>query len=399
MTPQTFNRLTATAATGIFLLVSLLLAGLSGRPSSDSLLRRPSTFFTDPSGARALFLIMQQLLPETAQWRRPLTLLPSPKENNTPSSLIAAEPSRPLSAAEAQHLERWLQAGGQLILLSTDGWPLQPASPSQPPAEAETFLARYAPNLRWTSFGKPHSGRAAGPSLPATEITFVWRRSFAETGGAKVVAAAPGASLAVQIPVGEGQIVAVADPTMVTNGALRRSDNAVWLVNLAAGWGNGRILFDEYHHGFAQKRGAAELTWAFLATPWGWCLLQVAAAGLLYIFGYQRRFGNVREPPAPHRASPLDLLEARAGVLQAATAQALATELIVQHLCHESAKTRHKPADSAHPGDELARLSSAVNIPAALQALYNRVKNGERLSDREFIELARYAGETVKELR
>ncbi|MGH7793808.1 MAG: DUF4350 domain-containing protein [Candidatus Binatia bacterium] len=411
MTAQTYNRLTAILATGIFLIVSVLLASLSSRQSTDPLLRRPSTFFTDPSGARALFLIMQQMLPGVAQWRRPLSLLPPPETSEAPSTLVVAGPARPISATEAEHLERWLAAGGQLILLSADGWPLGPrvssaAAERSPVADGgdagptATLLSRYAPSLRWTKAGQISTGRASGPSIPNGETTLGWRRSFAATGGAKVIAAANNAAMAVEIPVGQGRIVAVADPMMASNGALRRSDNAVWLTSLAAGWGHGRILFDEYHHGFGQKRGTAELTAAFLMTPWGWCVLQIAVAGLLYIFAYRRRFGRIRESPAPDRTSPLDLLDARAGVLQAAAAQGLAADLIVQHLCHNLTRTRSKNVDPANLNQEFANLAKTSAAPAAaLQGLLKKVKNGERLSEREMIELGRSAGETFKGLR
>ena len=411
MTSQTYNRLTATLATGIFLIVSVLLASLSTQQSADPLLRRTSTFFTDPSGARALFLVMQQLLPGVGQWRRPLNLLPPPDAPDAPSTLIVAGPARPISANQVKHLERWLAAGGQLILLSADGWPVgqrvssarverTPGADDGEFAQTETWLSRYAPALRWTKAGQINTGRAFGSSIPNGEITLGWRRSFAATGNAKVIAAANNATMAIEIPVGQGRIVAVADPMMASNGALRRSDNAVWLISLAAGWRQGGILFDEYHHGFGQKRGTAELTAAFLMTPWGWCILQIAAAGLLYIFAYRRRFGRIRESPVPDRRSALDLLDARAGVLQAAAAQGLAADLIVQHLCYCLTRTRSKNVDPANLNQEMANLAKTGAAPAAaLQALFKKVKNGERLSEREFVDFGRSAGETIKGLR
>ena len=47
MTAQTYNRVTATVATSIFLILSLLLANFSNQDSPDVIQRRPSTFFTD----------------------------------------------------------------------------------------------------------------------------------------------------------------------------------------------------------------------------------------------------------------------------------------------------------------------------------------------------------------
>ncbi|MGE5220274.1 MAG: DUF4350 domain-containing protein [Chloroflexota bacterium] len=414
MTPQAQNRVTAALATSIFLLLSLLLANFSSQQSSDYLLRRPSTFFTDPSGARALFLVMKQFLPETAQWRRPLYLLPLPDRPGAPSTLIVAGPARPISAREADYLRGWLSAGGQLILLNDNGWPLAPKSTRDRPGSTNdkpvakgdqdqpstTFLSRYAPDLRWSKVERNRTRSAAGSSLAAKQLTLQWQRSFSAIGNSKVIAEADKTNLAVELPVGRGRIIAVADPAMVSNGALRRSDNAVWLVDLAAAWGNGKTLFDEYHHGFGQKRSTLELTRAFLLTPWGWCVLQIAVAGMLYLLVYRRRFGRIREPPPSQRASPLELLDARAGVFQAAAAQSLSAELIVQHLCQSLTQSQGKTVDSANLSRELASLAKSRGIvAAALQSLFGKIQNGRRLSDREFIELGRGAGEIIRGTR
>jgi uncharacterized protein DUF4350 len=414
MTPQTQNRLTAALATAVFLVLSLLLASFSSRQSSDDLLRRPSTFFTDPSGSRALYLVMKQFLPEAAQWRRPLYLLSLPDRPQAPSTLIVAGPERPISAREAGYLHGWLSAGGQLILLNDNGWPLAQRSINEEAASTKdvpapktggaqpntTFLSRYAPALRWAKVDRQRTGRASVSSASAQDLTLHWQRSFRATGDAKIIAAADKADLAVELPVGRGRIIAVADPAMASNGALRRSDNAVWLVDLAAAWGNGKTLFDEYHHGFGQKRSTFELTRAFFMTPWGWCVLQIAAVGMLYLFAYRRRFGGIREPPPSQRASPLELLDARAGVFQAAAAQTLSAELIVQHLCQSLTQSRGKIVDGGNLSHELARLAKSSGGAAAnLQTLFVKVQNGRRLSDREFIELGCSAGEIIRGTR
>ncbi|MGH7855128.1 MAG: DUF4350 domain-containing protein [Candidatus Binatia bacterium] len=408
MRTQTYNRWTAGIATGVFVLISGLLASLSTRPSTDSFRQRPSTFFTDPSGARALFLVVKQFLPAAEQWRRPISFLPLPGAQA--STLVAAAPARPLSTSEAKHLESWLTAGGQLILFTANGWPLRARrvsndvdsdeEPAKEDAETgETLLSRYAPSLRWNKADKFNTGRAVGSSVPQGEIILRWRRSFLNTAGAKVVASVHNAAVAVEIPVGQGRIIVIADPTMASNGALRRSDNAVWLVSLVTSWRSGKILFDEYHHGFGQKRGTVELTYAFLMTPWGWCVLQLVAAGLLYVFVYRRRFGRIEEPVLPNRASPLELAEARAGVLRVAAAQGLAANLIVQHLCANLGKAHGKTVDAADLNRELEHLAKsrgAASPATALHALFARVQKGERLGDREFVELGRTAGEIIK---
>src|SRR6266705_3647114 len=95
MTSRTYNRLTATIATAIFLVLSIVLASFSTRESTDVVQRRPSTFFTDPTGARALLLVMKRLLPSVEQWRRPLNSLALPSHQSAPATLIVAGPDHP----------------------------------------------------------------------------------------------------------------------------------------------------------------------------------------------------------------------------------------------------------------------------------------------------------------
>jgi hypothetical protein len=406
---RTINRLTAGLATGVFLVLSLLLANLSTPQRGDSLLRRPSTFFTDPSGARALLLVLREFMPSAEQWHRPFQFLPPPGDAGT---LFIAGPQRPLAEREAEALERWLQAGGQLVLLTANGWPMRPDASAgeidNHDAEAnrkgedrtkQTFLGRWEPALTWTKAeNEMRTGQGSGASIVAPGITLGWRAGFRTTGKARVIATASNTALAIELPVGRGRIVAVADPTMASNGALRRSDNAVWLVGLLTGWSAGRVLFDEYHHGFGQKRGALELAQGFFSTAWGWCVLQLAAAGLIYVFVCRRRFGRVREPLAAERSSPLELIGARAGIFQAAGAQRLAADLIVQHLCHSLAKARGKLIDSVHLQQELDTVlpQTASAGDNGLRRLYGKVQQGERLSDREFMQLGKAAGEIIE---
>lgn len=412
MTSRTYNRLTATVATVIFLVLSIVLASFSTRESAD-ILRRPSTFFTDPTGARVLLLVMKQLLPSVEQWRRPLQLLRLPDQPDVPATLIIAGPGKPISKSESDYIDRWLAAGGQLMLLTADGWPTDQrgefnneipedadSAPEDRLAERSTkFLARYAPSLLWTKSAKAKTGEGRGPSMPSAGLTLRWQRSFAETGDANVIANANNEALAVEIAVGKGRIIAIADPGMASNGALRRSDNAVWLVSLAAGRANGKILFDEYHHGFGEKRSTAQLTRAFLATPWGWCVIQIAAAALLYAFAYRRRFGRISEPIATERSSPLELVEARGGLLQAAAARDLAAELILQNLCHSLTRAHGKSMDIVNLSLELERAvkNRGGTVQAAvLQALVTKMKNGRSLNNQELIDVGRIAGAIVR---
>jgi hypothetical protein len=92
------------------------------------------------------------------------------------------------------------------------------------------------------------------------------------------------------------------------------------------------------------------------------------------------------------------LVNARAGFFQAAAAQSFAAELIVQDLYRHLTQGRRKVGEGAGLSDELASLPVGSGTPelAALRALVGRTQNGERLSDRELIELGAAAGNLVK---
>src|SRR5438128_1957574 len=63
----------------------------------------------------------------------------------------------------------------------------------------------------------------------------------------------PGALLLKQ---GQGRVLVVADPSLLTLRGLRRADNARFLVNTAALHAqDGRVYFDEYHHGLRSGGG------------------------------------------------------------------------------------------------------------------------------------------------
>jgi hypothetical protein len=128
------------------------------------------------------------------------------------------------------------------------------------------------------------------------------------------------------------------------------------------------------------------LTWAFLQTPWGWLAAQLAAAGALYLFGYRRRFGRISELPAPERASPLELIDARAGFLQAADARGPAAELIAQNLAQNLAAARGRSFDAARFGGASAPLARVRNLTG-------KAARGEKLTDPELVEIGRIAGQ------
>ena len=280
------NRRTAIAAAAACLVLIICIAVLTAKTSTD-VLARPSTFFTDSTGARAMYLIAQRTLPVVEQWRLPITELKLPASSG--ATLIAMAPDT-FGQDEARALDQWVAAGGQLILASNTDWHVQRSARDR---AVQDFLARH--DIR--------------PGLPARNAV----------------------NAAVTKPIGKGRIVYVSESYAFSNASLRATDNAVWLIERCTEWG-GTTFFDEYHHGFGAQRGLTSLTWTFLLTPWGFVCGQIALAGVVFILGSKRRFGRPLEELPAERTNPIETVEALAGLFETARARALSARAIHRHL-------------------------------------------------------------------
>ena len=224
--------------------------------------------------------------------------------------------------------------------------------------------------------------------------------------------------VAVSVPHGEGRVVVIGDKGFFTNRGLRRGDNAVWLVQLIHGWGNQKVLFDEFHHGFGAAQPIGQLLWAFIFTPYGLMLGQLGLAGLLYMVGVRRRLGRVIEPVQSSVRSPLALVQARGRLYQEAQTRQLAIELLCQQLCQELARplgllTLHRLDAGHEAGAEARELNFGTLYPALaarnlsestqkqldrLHKIYQHAQKGERLTDAEVLEAGQLTARIPREV-
>ena len=347
------NWRTAAVASGLCIVLIVIIAALSASPSDDTLLRRPSTFFTDQSGARAIYLVLQQVLPSAEQWRFPFTELERPS-NSGLLTLIVMGPMTQLGQTEAAALDAWIESGGQLILASRPGWPMQKRTGD---AFAKNYLDRHDLYR--------HGGLKGATALAQTQMKSV----------------------------GKGRIIYVPDNYAFSNETLRTSDDAVWLAERSAEWG-GAVGFDEYHHGFGLQRGLLPVAATFAATPWGLLCLQLALAAALYLFGFKRRFGKPLDELPVERTNPIETVHAIGGLFEAAHARALSARVIHQHLnACLSSKVGYR-VDLLNPQVRQRLASPSRTERAELDAYAEAVANtiqGHRTSDEAVIGIGRKA--------
>jgi hypothetical protein len=121
---------------------------------------------------------------------------------------------------------------------------------------------------------------------------------------------------ALLVPHGKGRVLLAADPSLWTHRGLLRGDNVLFLYNVAAlDAVDGRIYFDEYHHGLRSGGGY----WDYLRYhDLHWDVLQLVAVVALACWGVGVRLGPAIPLPKPGRADAVDYASAVARIYQRA---------------------------------------------------------------------------------
>jgi hypothetical protein len=308
----------------VFLLLALFVAGgllLGGRGSGAVRLpgpeETPNPSYTNDraSGTRGAFVWAEKLGYEPVPWRQSWSRL-SPTETGV---LLVIDPNiqqplvtltgiggqsndrTELTAQDASRLRHWLNSGTghtAILLSSRIGSGQSSAKPSSDDAASfgdalDLIVEAAAPDTGRTEFAplQPITDTQGVLSVHSEADSRIKRIS---TDGLAIFGDSAG-PLALEIPVGHGRLIAVADGALLSNSQFSRSENAVFLANLLAHYGEpgGRVLFDEYHHGDASS--AESSVWEDLGRPLQLALIQLCFAGLALIVLLSGRFG----PPVP----------------------------------------------------------------------------------------------------
>jgi hypothetical protein len=241
------------------------------------------------------------------------------------------------------------------------------------------------------------SDESAAPAVGTTPLTLDQRAlawDDAAVGQHEALVMQGGSIVASSTRLGQGRLIVIPDAAAFSNHRLRTTENAVWLVTVCAAWGNGKVMINEFHHGFGAKRGLLSLLGQFLRTPWGWVGLQASLAGVLYVYGHMRRFGRIDDPPPPPRARVAELIAARSGLFAAAHARRLAVELLHQHLNYTLSQ-RVGYAVTLDDAATRTRLSAhSTDLAASLDrymALATPALHGTPIADQALVQLGQHA--------
>lgn len=291
-----------------------------------------------------------ELLNSESNWKL-LTVLPAKSlfpstTAANPESLIdkviAAKPAQPttltkgINSVQPSRLASQISIGYAETPPSTEkpklGVSNRPVSATPPPAQKTPTPAPVAAPNKVIIEKAPVPGFSPPPvksGAPFKDVEIETAKLaegglLDETSAPVIHLSDPEKNILVDLPYGQGRIILLSDPYIVSNAGIKLADNAILGVNLVTGEG-GTIAFDEYHQGFG---GENTFLRYFSGTPIPALLAQGFLLVLVLLWTQGKRFARPLPLPVKDRRSKLEYVAAMADLQQSTRAYDLAIENI-----------------------------------------------------------------------
>ena len=311
----------------VFLLLLAFLAGgilLGGRgmglsrPPGRENTTDPSVTNSRSSGSKGVFQWVKTLGYQPVVWRQRWEKLPAngakvlvvidPRVENAYQTLTGGNgddenhDKTTLSATDGATLKHWLSSGtGHTAILLTSRLASGQTGPNSGPNDRKTFGDALDLIVEAAS---PATNRVEfSPLQPVSDTQGIL--SLHSDAGNRIKRIDPDAlalfgdstgPLVLDVPMGRGHLLAIADGGLLSNSSLPRSENSVFLANILRHYAprGGEVIFDEYHHGNAADTDGASL-WDALGHPLQMVLIQLCLTFIALLVLLSGRLG----PPMP----------------------------------------------------------------------------------------------------
>lgn len=293
--------------TGVAFLALIVLGFLLAPADVES--QSPTTYSAASGGAKAGFLLLQELGYHVDRWEKPHSQLPAAPH----TVLVLAEPRMVPDTKEKASIEKFMAGGGRVIATGLTGGMFLPVNASDDNPEPIGLSKEYDALT-------PSAVTRAAP-----KISLVPHASWSKSTAIPLYGTKD-AVYAVQMPHGQGEAIWLASATPFTNAGIQSSSNLEFVLAAIGDPQQTHVLFDEYVHGYGDQNRRDEkshpLTMALL--------LQSAVVALAALLTFSRRSGPLRPVPPPSRLAPLEFVETLGGLYQQAHAAAVAVDVYYQ---------------------------------------------------------------------
>lgn len=309
---------------GIFILMAAGVLIINFLVSGSSSIRPYSSRGSDPKGCKAFYLLLDEMGLEVSRFGIPFNRLP---DDETKSILILTEPqTREMGSRDCNDLYRWVEKGNRALLLSV---------------EQGALLETFGLEIEYDRFGKRVTRTVTDREMPLLEgvdkVNLHGYTYFTRDSGGETLIANEEKVYVIQKQVGEGDIIAVSDPDLITNECIDRLDNSILLLNAVEAFSNENfpVYFNERHHLAAMPQldyGGEEsaLGELFSYMPWVWTQGLLFTVLILYVLG--RRFGAPRPIIEKPASANMDFITPTAYLWQRARSRRLAVEVLYRGL-------------------------------------------------------------------
>lgn len=406
------------------LMVMNSLSFVTQEEKRDSeILPNRSTYHRGPTGTKALYDLLSEGGYSVMRWREdPEKLL---GQERVGTFVVIGNTKESIHGDDARNILHWVKRGGRLVIIdrrpeielvpASGNWNITtqllmfpsgdvdpgdasvmtenvtPVEPSQATnltrAVGQVLPSRFAASVRFSFEPKEpkQTEETADDELSEPASDAIEPRSPAPV----VHLQAGQGPLLVDYSHGNGRIILLSDPYIVSNGGIAQANNVQLAINLLAS-GGGLIAFDEFHQGHAATRNA--LIAYFAGTPILALSGQVAFLILLALWTRGRRFARPLPMPEVDRRSTLEFVASMAEVQQRARAFDLALENIYSRLRRVLA--HYAGLDYNSPRKEIAaRVALRANLEAhGLETLMRQCEdaiNGQPISEKQAMHLVR----------
>jgi len=364
-----------------------------------------STSGAGPDGARAAFLLAAEQGARPIRWAEDLGRIP-PRATLVALGGCDHLASRPLSRIEGEHLVRWIEEGGTVIVAGAadylpDALGIRMTAPSLdeclgesgllgiivraaeraaadggedgPDGGAPDELAEVPDRLARDPLGAaeelaPEEGPpplewARGMSAPLEGIEVGLRRParLSVDGPSTTLLTLGDQPAAVLVRRGEGRVIVIASASALQNRDLVEARGAVMLARLLAG--STTVIFDEYHLGAGARRSAMRYLVESGAGP---VALQILAIVLLALWWRGARFGAPRAVAEAPPATTASFVSAIGTLFGRVSDPAGALAIVGRDAIARVARHHHQ---DAHDPERLAEALRARKRDAAADAV------------------------------